>query len=59
MSRLYPTDSTPRTGYQRTPRVPGPFASEERPIRYRIIWYMIGGTGVWLLFADTVSGWLS
>lgn len=56
MSRLYPYDTAPRTGYQRTPRVPGPFASEERPLRYRFIAAPIIGTLAYLLM---VSEWLA
>lgn len=36
MKRLYPEDHR-RSGYQHTMRVPGPFASDEQPLRLWII----------------------
>lgn len=45
-----------RTGYQRTPRVPGPLLGEERPLQYRFIALPIIGTLAYLLL---VSEWLA
>jgi len=48
------TYKPPRTGYQRTMRVPGPFEREEQPLRLQYIAAPIIGTLAWLLIA---GGW--